>query len=246
MISEKQRARILIVDDDPLFRESIAGNLVDAGFDIEEAGDGRQSLERLHSERLPDLILLDWKMPGMNGIEVLHRLREARIRIPVLLLTILQDQIYEEAALQVGAADFVEKHRSFAILLKRIELILAGAKVPVLVGVDQLQGQSTRCGHLELRFDINRALWKAQRVDLSLTEFQVVNQLVSSLGLDVSYRDIYDRVKGEGFVAGQGPEGYRCNVRSVIKRIRQKFRLVDGDFKQIETYTGFGYRWVES
>jgi two-component system, OmpR family, response regulator ChvI len=240
---EKPRARILVVDDDPLFRESLARNLAHVNFAVEEAGDGQQALDRLRNGNPPDLILLDWKMPGMNGIEVLHHLREARIVVPVLFLTVLNDQIYEEAALQVGAIDFVEKHRAFTILLKRIELILAGAKASSASDTGQPQGQSLRLGPLELRFDINRALWKSQRVDLSLTEFHVVSRLAASPGLDVSYRELYDVVKGEGFLAGQGTEGYRGNVRSTIKRIRQKFRVVDTDFHHIETYTGFGYRW---
>ena len=64
-------------------------------------------------------------------------------------------------------------------------------------------------------------------------------------GEDISYRDIYDLVHGKGFVAGYGPAGYRANVRAFIKRIRQKFRAVDGTFDLIDNYPGFGYRWRE-
>ena len=237
------RARILIVDDDALFRESLAGNLAHIDFAVEEAGGGADALSRLQSGTTPDLILLDWKMPGMNGIEVLRQLREARILVPVLFLTVLSDEMYEEAALQVGAVDFVEKHRAFTILLKRIELILAGAKVLAPAASGPPETGSLRVGPLELRFDINRALWLGERVDLSLTEFRVVCRLASAAGADISHRELYDIVKGEGFVAGQGPEGYRANVRTTIKRVRQKFRDVDAEFDRIENYPGFGYRW---
>jgi len=240
----KPHARILIVDDDALFRESLGRNLAHNGFDMEEVGSGPEALVRLQNGVMPDLILLDWKMPGMNGIEVLRQLRAARILVPVLFLTVLSDQMYEEAALQVGAVDFVEKHRAFTILLKRIELILAGTKARAPASPGQPDVGSLRVGLLELRFDINRALWRGQRVDLSLTEFRIVSRLASAAGADISHRELYDIVKGEGFIAGQGPDGYRANVRTTIKRVRQKFKAADSLFQQIETYNGFGYRWT--
>jgi two-component system, OmpR family, response regulator ChvI len=239
----RPHGRILIVDDDVLFRESLGHNLAQVDFDIEEVGSGLEALTRLQNGNMPDLVLLDWKMPGMNGIEVLRQLRAARVLVPVLFLTVLNDQMYEEAALQVGAVDFVEKHRAFTILLKRIELILAGTKTGTPASPGQSDVGSLRVGPLELRFDINRAQWRGQRADLSLTEFRVVSRLASAAGADISHRELYDIVKGEGFIAGQGPDGYRANVRTTIKRVRQKFKAVDSSFQQIETYNGFGYRW---
>lgn len=236
-------SRILVADDDELFRESLARNLAHAGFLVEEANDGLSVLQRLQDGTLLDLLLLDWKMPRMNGIDVLRQLREAGHNVPVLFLTVLDGQIYEEAALQLGAYDFVDKHRAFAILLKRIELILAGGKSSLQNG--GTTEHSLRVGQLELRADIGRAIWRDRRIDLSLTEFHIVSRLASAPGSDVSYRELYDLVRGEGFVAGRGSEGYRGNVRSIIKRIRQKFKVVDPDFRQIDTYTGFGYCWRE-
>ena len=98
-------------------------------------------------------------------------------------------------------------------------------------------------GPLELRTDISRAFWSEKQVDLTLTEFAIVLFLVTQQGGDVSYRQIYDIVRGKDFVAGYGPDGYRANVRSFIKRIRKKFRDVDEAFDGIENYPGFGYRW---
>src|SRR3546814_7940754 len=82
-------------------------------------------------------------------------------------------------------------------------------------------------------------------VDLTLTEFNIVRLLASVHESDVSYRQIYDLVRGKNFVAGYGEDGYRVNVRSFIKRIRQKFREVDDTFACIGNYPGFGYRWVD-
>jgi two-component system, OmpR family, response regulator ChvI len=105
-------------------------------------------------------------------------------------------------------------------------------------------GEIMRLGALELRFDVNRALWRGSSVDLTLTEFKIVALLALRAGEDVGYREIYDLVHGKDFSAGYGAEGYRANVRTFIKRIRRKFRDGDGEFVQIHNYAGFGYRWT--
>ena len=79
--------------------------------------------------------------------------------------------------------------------------------------------------------------------DLNLGEYNIVHLLASKPGNFVTYRTVYDRLRHEGFIAGEGAEGYRANVRSAIKRIRNKFRACDLAFDEIENYTGFGYCW---
>lgn len=251
--------RILLVDDDELFRESLLANLEDAGFEVVEATNGQAALDRLTTDPGFDLVLLDWKMPGMNGIEVLRRMREGGIALPVIFLTVLSNQIYEEAALQGGAVDFVEKSRSFAIVLKRMGLILDGAKTgsgggngptttapaggPAPAPASSPTSDALRRGALELRRETSRAFWNEREVPLSITEFKMVDLLATRVGQDIPYRDLYDLVHGGGFVAGYGDEGYRGNVRAFMKRIRRKFREIDADFDEIESYSGFGYRW---
>ena len=244
--SDLQNPRIMIVDDDEMFRESLVQNLSDAGFVVNAFSNGPSALDHVRAgdAQAPEMILLDWKMPGMTGIEVLRELRRLEVDVPVVFLTVLNDQIYEEAGLLGGAVDFIEKARSFSILFRRIELILEGRKGNTLAKPEQEQ-DVVRHGHLQLRRDVNRAYWKDTQVDLTLTEFQIVCYLVSRAGQDVRYRDIYDIVHGEGFAAGSGEIGFRVNVRSFIKRIRQKFRDIDSEFTQIENYPGFGYRWGE-
>lgn len=232
------RGHVLVVDDDSLFSESVSRNLADAGYRTRIFRDGPSTLDHLSHAPTADLMLLDWKMPQMSGIEVLQRLRADGIEIPVIFLTVLSDQIYEESGLLNGAVDFVEKSRSFSILLKRIELTLSGqrAKKPDRKTVAQR-------GELVLRYDSHRAAWKGTGIDLTLTEFDILAYLVENSDRDVSYREIYDIVHGEGFIAGDGDVGYRANVRAFIKRIRQKFREIDSDFSLIGNYPGFGYRW---
>ncbi len=240
---QSSRGHILVVDDDELFRESVSTNLVDAGYSTNAFADGTTAVRYLTSGPNADIVLLDWKMPGMTGIEVLQRLRSENIDIPVIFLTVLNDQIFEEAGLLGGAVDFIEKSRSFSILLKRIELILSGNKARNAANGTAESQETVRYGDITLRYDSRRALWKNENVGLTLTEFNIVAYLIEHQDRDVSYREIYDIVHGEGFMAGDGEIGYRTNVRAFIKRIRQKFRDIDSDFSQITNYPGFGYRW---
>ena len=235
---------IMIVDDDDLFRESVAQNLSDNGFNVMAFSRGEDAMAHFLDKRATDLVLLDWKMPGMTGIDVLARMRETGIQTPVIFFTVLSDQIYEEAALTSGAVDFVEKSRSFHILLRRIELILAGTKsgqdAPEPAAND---AEEFVLGDLDLKPITNRAYWKGEEVGLTLGEFRIVHFLATRAGQDIRYRDLYDQVHDTGFFAGTGPEGFRVNVRTFIKRIRQKFRSLDPKFDAIENYPGFGYRW---
>lgn len=233
--------RVVVVDDDDLFRESLRLNLVDQNFTVVEFSGGPDALGYFEADGQADVILLDWKMPGMDGLEVLRRLRQADIGVPVIFLTTLSDQIYEEAALEKGAVDFIEKSRSFSIILRRMRIIAEGYK-PAPGPPDESAG-TVIDGDLELDMVSSRALWRDQSVPLTLREFKIVALLAKRAGQDVTYRDIYDVVHGEGFVAGYGVDGYRANVRTFIKRVRQKFREVDNGFEQIENYPGFGYRW---
>src|SRR5258707_12773170 len=154
---EQESGRILIVDDDGLFRESLARNLSDAGFATTSFGDGVSALQHLTEAGPPDMILLDWKMPGMTGIQVLRHLRERSVEAPVVFLTVLSDQIYEEAGLLGGAVDFIEKFRSFSILLNRLDLILNGQKRRQLALIAPQQAAVFDHGDLQLPRDTNRA-----------------------------------------------------------------------------------------
>ena len=233
---------LLIVDDDDLFRESLGLNLIDEGYEVTSFGNGRDALAYLDRGGGADVILLDWRMPSLTGLDVLRRIRAAGISIPVIFLTVLSDDIYEEAALEGGAVDFIDKSRRLPILLKRLQLIAEGGRP--IADADAGRATPLRLGPLALRFDTNRAIWAGRSVDLTLTEFKILTLLVERAGHDVGYREIYDLVHGKDFIAGHGSEGYRANVRTFIKRIRKKFRDVDPDFEHIHNYAGFGYRWL--
>ena len=235
-------SHLLLVDDDDLFRESLSLNLIDEGYQVTSFGNGRDALAYLDDGGAADVMLLDWRMPNLTGLEVLRRLRRAGVAIPVIFLTALSDDIYEEAALEGGAVDFIDKSRRLSILLRRIERIADGLRPAPDSGPQR--ATSLQLGPLELRFDTNRALWAGQTIDLTLTEFRIVTLFAENAGQDVGYREIYDLVHGKDFIAGHGAEGYRANVRTFIKRIRKKFRDGDPGFDHIKNYAGFGYRWI--
>ena len=234
--------RLLLVDDDDLFRESLGLNLEDEGFSVTSFANGPDTLAFFANGGSADVLLLDWRMPGMDGLAVLREIRRRVIAIPVIFLTALSDDIYEEAALEGGAVDFIDKSKRLSILLKRVNLIAEGRRT-AQEGGGSSQG-SIELGHLSLRTDTSRAYWKTQELELTLTEFNIVVLLATRAGQDVPYRDIYDLVHGKDFIAGYGAEGYRANVRTFIKRIRKKFRDLDPDFDGIGNYAGFGYRWI--
>jgi len=179
-------------------------------------------------------------MPGLDGLEFLRRLRQRTVTVPVVFVTSHSSPVFEEQALSDGAADFIDKSRGPAIILQRIALAIAAqARIAVRAAAPDLS-----VGGLLLRCQQRRATWRGAEVLLSRTEFDVVVLLAGRAGDDVGYREIYDAIKGEGFLAGPGDEGYRVNVRAMIKRIRQKFLALDAAFTALENYPGFGYRWA--
>ncbi len=234
--------RILVVDDEDDFREALSLNLGDEGFGVTGFADGVKALEHLASGKEADLVLLDWRLPGMTGLEVLRAMRDRGVTTPVVFVTAIGNDTCEEAALASGAADFIEKSRRPSILVKRLHMILE-ARRPLAEPSPPPSGPF-RLGELELRLDTNRAFWRGQPIALTLTEFRMVARLAGAPGQDVSYREIYDIVHGKNFYAGTGSDGYRSNVRTFIKRIRRKFHDLDVTFDCIQNYPGFGYRWV--
>ena len=105
-----------------------------------------------------------------------------------------------------------------------------------------MQNEVLRHGPLQLYPDRHRANWKGREVTLTLREYAIVEKLAQQPGQDMQYRNLYDLVRGSGFSAGIGDDGYQVNVRAFIKRIRRKFREIDPKFNAIENYPRFGYR----
>ena len=238
-VAAERRVRIAFVEDDDDFREAASGELGDYGFDVTAFRDGAGLAEFLSGDSGIEIVVLDWNLPKISGIDLLPQLRRRGVEIPVVFLTGRTLPDYEKLAFDRGALDFIDKSRGIPILARRLRLIADRAANPSGPGVDG----NIHCGRLLLKPSVSRASWDETDLNLTVTEFKIVHLLASNIGSFVSYRAVYDCMHYEGFIAGSGENGYRTNVRSCIKRIRNKFRAVDPGFAEIDNYQSFGYRW---
>lgn len=232
------RMRVVIVDDDPHYLEALKGELEDKGVAVSTFSDGEAVLQSFQVAVEADIVALDWTMPRMAGMELLSKLRKAGVKVPIVFLTGRSLVEHERAALQEGALDFIDKARGADVLIRRLALAVrrhrdASRTVPVVV----------RLNSLVLRPDTGRAEWRARDVGLTNMEYKIIARLAAMPGEYITYRDLYDTVHYAGFLAGQGREGVMTNVRSIIKRIRQKFLRIDPGFDEILNQGGVGYCW---
>jgi two-component system, OmpR family, response regulator ChvI len=161
------------------------------------------------------------------------------VNLPVVFLTNHADPAYEKLAFESGALDFIDKTRGVEVLAKRLRLAAKSGKTATTSEVEK----RIACGKLVLSPSASRAYWNEVDVGLTIGEYDIVHFLASNVGNYETYRAIYDVQYYEGFVAEQGIQGYRINVRSSIRRIRRKFCEVDSTFSEIQNSQSRGYRW---
>ena len=231
--------RILFVEDDEFYRENLVAELTERGFVVHSFTDATWFLRSLDSAVEADVIVLEWKLPRTSGVDLLSQLRQRGVSVPVVFLTSHVQQANEKLAFERGAVDFIDKSRGVEILASRLRLVSETGKPTA----DLQANKMVACGKLVLSQESSRAYWNGMDVGLTVGEYKIVQLLASNAGSYVTYRAIYDRMTYEGFIAGVGNIGYRTNVRSAIRRIRNKFRKCDPVFVEIENYFGFGYCW---
>jgi two-component system response regulator ChvI len=231
-------ARIALVDDDRNILTSVSMTLEAEGFDVETFNDGQAAFEAFN-KRLPDLAVLDIKMPRMDGMDLLQRLRQ-RTAMPVIFLTSKDDEIDEVLGLRMGADDYVKKPFSQRLLVERIRALLR--RQEAIASGEVADTEETRVmvrGELTMDPLRHSVTWKSRDVALTVTEFLLLQALAQRPGfvksrdqlMDVAYDDqvyVDDRT-----------------IDSHIKRLRKKMRMVDDDFNAIETLYGIGYRYNE-
>jgi two-component system response regulator ChvI len=239
-ILTSRTTRVIFVDDDDFYRQAVEAELTEQGFSVDSFNDGAPMLEAVAAGLAADIVLLDWGLASVPGIEVLCQLRKRGVDWPVVFLTGRDSPVYESLALKRGATDFVEKSRGTTILGQRLRLAASHECNTLATSAAE---ETSYCGRLSLRPRSSRVYWDGVDVGLTVTEFKIVYLLASNVGSFVTYRRIYDCVHHVGFLAGSGEHGYRTNVRSAIRRIRDKFRARFPDFDEIHTYTSFGYCW---
>ena len=235
-VSEPDAIRVLLIEDDPVDRGFLTDELSKQGFAVRKSA----SLTGApHAARDADVIVLHCDCATISSIDLLVNLHRQGVKVPVVMLTGEALPAHECLAFDRGAVDVICKSRGSDVLIRRLKSVVKASR-----RTDQPRcGGSMICGKLLLRPDVSRAYWQDTDLDLTLGEYNIVHLLASNVGRYVTYRAIYDRLHYEGFIAGSGADGYRANVRSAIKRIRNKFRDLDPTFEEIENYSGFGYCW---
>ncbi|WP_045391840.1 response regulator transcription factor [Falsirhodobacter sp. alg1] len=227
-------SRIALVDDDRNILTSIGMTLEAEGFEVDAHSDGPSALAAF-SKRMPDLAVLDIKMPRMDGMDVLQRLRR-HADIPVIFLTSKDDEIDEILGLRMGADDYMRKPFSQRLLVERIRVLL---RRQVMRDLPELPDMSPILERGDLLMDLARhsVIWRGQEVALTVTEFLLLQTLAQAPGI-VKSRDQLMRAAYQD----DGPMDDRT-IDSHIKRLRKKLRFADSDFSAIETLYGIGYRY---
>ncbi len=229
--------RIALVDDDRNILTSVTMALEAEGFKVETYNDGEAALAGLF-ENPPQLVVLDIKMPRMDGMEVLTRLRE-KSKIPVIFLTSKDDEIDEVIGLRMGADDYIKKPFSQRLLIERIRTLLRRHNVPEPVAGGEKPADLMVRGHLKLDEARHLCTWKDEPVSLTVTEYLLLKALADRPGHVRNRDQLIDMAYGENIYIDDR------TVDSHIKRVRKKFKALDPEFNHIETLYGVGYRYKE-
>ena len=226
---------IALVDDDRNILTSVSMTLEAEGFAVRTYTDGAEALRALMQSPV-DLAVLDIKMPRMDGMELLEKLRKSS-ELPVIFLTSKDDEVDELMGLRMGADDYIKKPFSQRLLIERIRTLLrreASRNTTEKTG----EAAVTRG---DLTLDPNRHLctWRNQPVELTVTEFLLLKALAQRPGHVKSRDQLMDSAYGENIYVDDR------TIDSHIKRLRKKFKVADDDFDMIETLYGVGYRFKE-
>ena len=225
---------IALVDDDRNILASVAMTLEAEGFLVRTYTDGAEALRGLTANPV-DLAILDIKMPRMDGMELLDRLRK-QSRLPVIFLTSKDDEVDEVLGLRMGADDYIKKPFSQRLLIERIRALLRREDA-------QREGASSPTDTVVVRGDLtldpgrHLCIWKGQPVELTVTEFLLLKALAVRPGHVKNRDQLMDAAYGESIYVDDR------TIDSHIKRLRKKFKAIDGDFAEIETLYGVGYRY---
>ena len=233
-------ANITLVDDDENIVASVSLALESHGHKVTAWHDGASGLEALESNP-PDLAILDVKMPRMDGMEVLRRLRQSS-QIPVIMLTSKDEEIDEILGFNLGADDYIHKPFSQRLLIERVKALLR--RTGADGGEPEPSGDgSTRAikrGKLSMDPARHECTWDGKPVKLTVTEFLLLQALAQRPGFVKSRDNLMDAAYDDQVYVDDR------TIDSHVKRMRTKFRVVDPEFDAIETRYGVGYRYRES
>ena len=226
------RATVLVIDDEKDLLELVRYNLEKEHLDVITASDGASGLE-IGLKHKPDLVVLDLMMPGMNGLEVCKQLRaDARTgRVPIIMLTAKAAETDKIVGLEMGADDYITKPFSVRELLARVRAVLRRSNP------QQPAGDVIRRGPLVIDVTSHEVTWAGQRVQLTATEFRILEYLAGRPGRVLSRDDIIDAA------LGREASVFHRTIDVHMTALRKK--LGPGG-SHIETVRGFGYKWSDA
>ena len=229
---------IALVDDDRNILTSVSMTLEQEGFLVRTFTDGESALQGI-TARPVDLAVLDIKMPRMDGMELLRRLRQ-KSDLPVIFLTSKDEEIDELFGLKMGADDFIKKPFSQRLLVERVKAILRRSAGKDSTSSKDNSAQALVRGLLVMDPARHASTWKGLAVTLTVTEFLILQALATRPGVVKSRDALMDAAYDDQVYVDDR------TIDSHIKRVRRKFREVDGEFEQIETLYGIGYRYRDA
>jgi two-component system response regulator ChvI len=231
---------IALVDDDRNILTSVSIALQAEGFATRVYSDGETALKAI-GDNPPDLAVLDVKMPRMDGMELLRRLRE-KSDLPIIFLTSKDEELDEALGLAMGADDYIAKPFSQRLLIARIRALLRRTELRTLAaseGEAAAEPASIVRGRLVMDPARHRVAWDGKEVTLTVTEFMILEALAQRPGVVKSRNQLMDVAYHDDIYVDDR------TIDSHIKRLRRKFRAADPHFKAIETLYGVGYRFGE-
>jgi two-component system response regulator ChvI len=229
---------IALVDDDRNILTSLRMALESEGYNTQTYNDGSSALEGLTGNP-PDLAILDIKMPRMDGMELLRRLRQMT-EMPVIFLTSKDEEIDELFGLKMGADDYIRKPFSQRLLVERVKVVLRRAAPREAASAETDSAKVLERGKLKLDSERHTCEWDGKQVTLTVTEFLILQSLAQRPGVVKSRDALMDAAYDDQVYVDDR------TIDSHIKRLRKKFKQVDDSFDVIETLYGVGYRFKES
>src|SRR6202035_2628494 len=229
---------IALVDDDRNILTSVSIALEAEGYRIMTYTDGASALDGFRTSP-PDLAILDIKMPRMDGMETLRRLRQ-KSDLPVIFLTSKDEEIDELFGLKMGADDFIRKPFSQRLLVERVQPILRRANPNAPGPQTESEAKILERGLLKMDPERHACPWKNDAVTLTVTEFLILQALATRPGIVKSRNALMDAAYDDQVYVDDR------TIDSHIKRLRKKFKVVDDEFEMIETLYGVGYRFKEA
>ena len=230
---------VFLIDDDKNILASISMLLENEGYKVSTFSDGESGLKAI-LENSPDIAVVDIKMPRLDGIELLKKLRRTS-NMPVIFLTSKDTEIDELLGLKIGADDYITKPFSQNILMERIRILIKRTELKNIKKKNNIDDKnSIKEGNIFLDTEKYMCKWKNKTVNLTVTEFLLIKSLVKNAGA-VKSRD-------QLIVSAFGEDKENIDDRSIdhhFKRIRKKFKNADNDFNSIVTIYGGGYKFSE-